>query len=224
MRPAVLSALLALGCGGPSIADLATPTVTLTVRAVATQPGVAAVGEPQGGLGIERAFVSMSSLTLSPCRSGAAKVVLSARGYELISDPPFDETVTTAANELCSLRFDIDPLSQNNVEGVPEDSSLYASGQNAVTSGPFEMASVESFSLMFEAAEGASFGSEPLLLGFDLSVWLATLPPEPELIELAQDRFESQLRSAVALYVDRNDNRTLDQDELTPVATAAPAR
>lgn len=224
MRPAVLFALLALGCGGPSIGDLATPTVSLTVSAIATQPGVAAVGEAQGGLGIERAFVSMSSLTLSPCRAGAAEVVLSARGYELISDPPFDETVTTAANELCSLRFDIDPLSQNNVEGVPEDAAFYAAGHNAAVDMPFEMSSDLSLSLVFETDADASFGTEPLLLGFDLSAWLATIPPEPELFELAQDRFESQLRSAASLYVDRNDNGALDEDEQTPIATASPAR
>jgi hypothetical protein len=89
---------------------------------------------------------------------------------------------------------------------------------------PYELASGRSLSLSFEVEEDASFGNQPLLLGFDLSVWLAAIPVESGAEEVAQTLFEDQLSAAVALYGDSNENYVVDADEQTPVATAAPAR
>src|SRR5687767_10608505 len=118
MRALLLLAVTSLlGCGGPTLADLETPTVTIVVRGVATQPDVVALGAPQAGLGVSRAFVSMSSLTLLPCRQGQGEIILPGRGYDLLSEPPSAEVVSTAVTELCGLRFDVDPLAQNVTEG-----------------------------------------------------------------------------------------------------------
>jgi hypothetical protein len=212
-----------LGCGGPTLGELETPSVSVVVTAISTEEDVVAAGEPQGGLGVERAFVSMSSLTITPCRRDASEITLSPRGYELVSELPNEELVDTAVTELCGLRFDVDPLAENATEGVPEGAALYVAGNDAADM-PYELASERSLSFSFEVEEDASFGDQPLLLGFDLSVWLAAVPVEPGAEEVAQTLFENQLSAAVALYSDSNENHVVDEDEQTPVATAAPAR
>lgn len=212
-----------LGCGGPTLGELETPAVSVVVTAISTDADVVAAGEPQGGLGVERAFVSMSSLTLTPCRRDASEITLSPRGYELVSELPNEELVQTAVTDLCGMRFDVDPLAENATEGVPEGVGLYVAGSSAAGMA-YELASERTLSLSFEVEQDASFGNQPLLLGFDLSVWLAAIPVEPGTEEVAQTLFENQLHAAVALYADSNENHAVDADEQTPVATAAPAR
>ena len=212
-----------LGCGGPTLGELETPAVSVVVTAISTDADVVAAGEPQGGLGVERAFVSMSSLTLTPCRRDASEITLSPRGYELVSELPNEELVQTAVTDLCGMRFEVDPLAENATEGVPEGVGLYVAGSSAAGMA-YELASERTLSLSFEVEEDASFGNQPLLLGFDLSVWLAAIPVEPGTEEVAQTLFENQLHAAVALYADSNENHAVDADEQTPVATAAPAR
>src|SRR4051812_6513539 len=85
--------LFGLGCGGPSVADLGEGEVELTVTAVASDPSVASTGESQGGLGVSRAFLSASAVTLLPCSSDAAPLDLGARGYELTQNPPMTERI-----------------------------------------------------------------------------------------------------------------------------------
>jgi hypothetical protein len=224
MRASWLSALaFVLGCGGPTLGDLETPAVSIVVTAIASEPDVAVAGDPQAGLGVERAFVSMSSLTLSPCREDASEIIISPRGYELVSPLPNAELVETAVTDLCGLRFDVDPLAQNAADGVPEGASLYVAGSSAAGIA-YALASEQSLSLSFEVEADASFGNQPLLLGFDLSVWLADIPLEAAAEEAAQTAFETQLSAAVALYVDSNENHVVDAEEQTPVATAALAR
>lgn len=212
-----------LGCGGPTLGELETPAVSVVVTAISTDADVVAAGEPQGGLGVERAFVSMSSLTLTPCRRDASEITLSPRGYELVSELPNEELVQTAVTDLCGMRFEVDPLAENATEGVPEGVGLYVAGSSAAGMA-YELASERTLSLSFEVEQDASFGNQPLLLGFDLSVWLAAIPVEPGTEEVAQTLFENQLHAAVALYADSNENHAVDADEQTPVATAAPAR
>lgn len=203
-----LSGLAALGCGGPTVADLQQDEVLLTVGAVGSSPD---------GLEVSRAFVSASAVSLMPCRAEASDVVVAARGYDLLSQPPMSERVTTAVADLCGLRVDVDPVSEAASAGVPEGASLYIEGQDA-TGAAFALTSQSSMSLLFEAEDGASFGEQPLLLGFDLSIWLAGLPLPEDMADDAAASFDSQLRDAAALYVDSNGNQLLDDDEQTPVA------
>jgi hypothetical protein len=216
-------ALPAVACGGPGVVGILDDQVTLTVRGLASKPEVAALGDARGGLGVSRAFVSASALSLIPCRADAADIVLSGRGYDLLSLPPPSEGVTTAVRELCGLRVDIDPVSQSATDGVPKGASLYVEGQDA-SGMPFTLSSESSSSLLFEAEAGSSFGDQPLLLGFDLSIWLAGLPLPADMADMSARLFDSQLRDSAALYVDANGNQALDDGEQTPVAHAAPAR
>jgi hypothetical protein len=224
--PALTFMLLLTACGGPELADLDTGSVSIALSGVSTTPEVAALGEPAGGLGVTRAFVSASALSVLPCRANAAAILLSARGYDLLTSPPPDEQITTAVTELCALRLDIDPLAKNALDGVPKGSSLYVEGTQSDGAG-FSLTSSSSSSLVLQADAGSSFGELPLLLGFDVSVWLDGLDggalDDPASADVSA-AFDAQLRSAVALYADANGNHALDADELTPVARAAPSR
>lgn len=215
--------LLGLGCGGPSVADLAQDEVVLTVSAVVSDAEVASTGESQGGLGVSRAFVSASAVTLLPCLSDASPLGLGARGYELAQDPPMTERVTTAVSELCGLRVEIDPVDAVTAEGVEPGTTLYVAATDA-DGNDVTLSSDASLSLLFEPEAGASFGDQPLLLGFDVSIWLAGLPLPEEMADQSAALLDAQLRESAALYVDRNLNHALDADEQTPVARASASR
>ena len=215
--------LLGVGCGGPALADLAQDEVMLTVTAVASDTNVASTGESQGGLEVSRAFVSASAVTLLPCLSDASPLGLGARGYELAQDPPMTERVTTAVAELCGLRVEIDPVDVVTAEDIHPGTTLFVAARD-MDGNDVTLSSDSSLSLLFEVEPGASFGDEALLLGFDVSTWLAGLPLPEEMAEESATLFGSQLHGSAALYVDRNRNRALDADEQTPVARASSPR
>lgn len=225
MRPflPLLLVLLPLGCGGPSVGDILGEEVRMTVTGVASATELASIGEASGGLGVTRLYVSTSSLTTTPCRDDASDIVLGARGFDLLTSPPPHETISTSVTELCGLRLDIAPVSDNALDGIPEGAALYAEGTDAAGEA-FAFSSERSSSISLEAVGGVAFGERPLLLGFDVSTWLAGLPLAPELPDRAseeQELLEAQARGAFALYVDENENFALDDDEKTPVAKAA---
>jgi len=217
---ALTSALSA--CGGPTLADLQADEVSMTVTSVASDSSVATAGDSAGGLGVTRAFLSASSVTLLPCLSDASDLELGARGYELLQDPPMTERVTTAVLELCGLRVDIDPVAASASDDLAKGTTLYLEGQDAAGNA-FSVSSSSSLSLFFAPESGASFGDQPLLLGFDLSLWLAGLPVTDE-PKASSALLDSQLLDAAALYVDGNGNGALEADEMTPVARARASR
>lgn len=218
------AAVLSLvGCGSPSLEDLETSAVSVTLTTTATDPAIATAGEPAGGLVVSRVFLSASSLTLLPCRDDAAEIVLPPRGYDLLTSPAPSEYVTTAVTELCGLRLDVDPLSENATDGIPEGASIYVQGSDAAGT-PFELASEQSLSLMLEAMPDSSFGDQPLIVAFDLSSWLNAIPLTEDEVKMAIAMLETQTRTSVALYVDADESGSLDEAEQTPVAEVAPAR
>jgi hypothetical protein len=168
---------------------------------------------------VTRAFLSASALSLLPCNEQVADLILDARGYELVHQPPFSEVVTTAVNDFCGIRLDIDPVDENMVDDVPEGASLYVEGTDAAGE-PFTLTTESSFSLLLETEADTGFSKTPLLLGFDASIWLAGLPLPEELATMSVDMFDEQLRASVALYVDTDDDGVLDEDETTAIARA----
>lgn len=216
-------ALLGLGCGGPELGDIVELEVSMAVVGTASAPEIAAIGETQDGLGVTRAFLSASAVTLVPCEKNVSGLELGARGYDVLQEPPLSERVTTGVSKFCALRLELDPVTSNAREGVPEGASLYveaeASDGTAVT-----LMSERSSSLLLEAEDGKSFGEQPLLLGIDVSVWLAGLPLPEDMAEMSGELFESQLQGAAAIYVDGNGNQALDEGEETPVALATAPR
>jgi hypothetical protein len=220
MKPFSLLALTCLvtACGNGALAEISEQEVALTVSGVTSEPELAALGDSQGGLGIERAALRVSAITLSACRESTADLTLGARTYDLLSEPRSGETVLTAVNELCRLRVDVDAGSPDDAGALPDDASLFVAGADAEGE-PVSWTSQSSYALVFDAAEGESFGREPLLLGFDLATWLESLPELDA--EDAALQFEAQLVRAAALYVDADGDRELDEDERTPIARAA---
>ena len=216
-------ALLGLGCGGPEVGDIVELEVSMAMVGTASAPELVAVGETQGGLGVTRAFLSASAVTLVPCEANVSGLELGARGYDVLQDPPMSERVTTGVVAFCGVRLELDPVTSSAREGIPEGATMYveaeASDGTAVT-----LTSEGSSSLLLEAEEGKSFGEQPLLLGIDVSLWLAGLPLPEEMAEMATELFEAQLQGAAAIYVDANGNQALDADEQTAVARATAPR
>jgi len=213
---------LAVACGGPTVGD-GVKEVVFSVVATASAPDVAALGEGQGGLGVSRAFVSVSGLDLIPCSAGASDIALGARGYDLLTSPPPSEAIETAVTMYCGLRVDIAPASRNATSDIPKGTSLYVEGQD-VDGNAFALSSQSSSSLSFAPAEGSSFGDQPFLLGFDLSVWLAGLPLPADMADTSAMLFDSQVVDSATLYVDANGNGAVDANEQTPIAEATLSR
>jgi hypothetical protein len=220
----ILLSGLAFGCGGPELGALASSEVRLTATAVAFEPETASIGEPRGGLGLTRVYLSTSSLTFVPCDARASEIALGPRSYELVADALPREVVSTTVTRLCELRFDIDPLAQNGAEGVPEGAAIYVEGADAEGSA-FSFATEESSSIRLTASEDAPFGSDALLLTFDISSWLreVTLENLEKMPGAVHELVDARTPEAFALFADLNGDGALQEDEEPPVA-AAPAR
>lgn len=213
MRLAILAlSTLAVACGGPTVGELVSQEITVTVGAVSSAP--------EASPKVTRAFVSASSLTLTACNEDVAPIALDPRGYELVSDAPYQERITTAVNDFCSVRLDVEPLDENEADGVPSGASVYVEGTDA-NDEPFTLSGSSSFSLTLEADEDSSLGKVPLLLGVDVSVWLKGLPLPEDMSDMAAQMFEEQLTDATALYVDYDEDGVLDEDESTPISHAS---
>jgi hypothetical protein len=216
---AALCGLLGVACSGPTAGDSAEGQVTLQVSGVYLGDSAIASGDERGDFTMSRALVSFGGMSLVPCASGAAEIGIAARVYDLMALPPLGEVVSTAVSEYCSLRVDLAPA-PDAADGMPAGDSLFIDAQDASGSsagGPLE--AEDSPSLTFTADSGASFGDQPLLLGFDLSGWLSYLAGnalDPEHVALFDD--------SPALYVDANGNGALDADEQTPIARGKPSR
>ena len=209
----LLGASAVVGCGGPSIAEITDQRVTLTLQGIASAPDVAAIGERKEGLGVARAVIHAGAVRLEACRDGVEALELEPRAYELLQAPAPSESISTAARELCGLQVDIAPAT-----GDEPRAAIYVEGtdQNGEA---FTLTSDERVTLRFETDAASSFGEQPLLLGVDVSTWLADLP----LDDAASEQLAGRLKRATALYVDDNDNGTLDDDdELTAIPESEP--
>jgi hypothetical protein len=166
-------------------------------------------------------YLSTSSLTLVPCAAGAREITLGARSYDLLAEPRAREIVSTSVTELCELRFDIDPLSRNLAEGVPDGSAIYAEATDA-EGAELQLTTGTSSSIRLSSVEGGGFGSTPLLLALDVSTWLqgvtaANLEKMPDAV---QELIDSHTEPAFSLFADLNGDQQL-QDEDEPVASPA---
>jgi hypothetical protein len=218
-RLALLVSALTLGCGGPDLGALATSEIELSATAVASDPAVASIGEPRGGLGVTRVHLSLSSLTLAPCDAGAREIVLGPRGYDLLTEPPPRELVSTSVTKLCEVRFDVDPLSQNAADGVPDGSAIYVEATDA-EGAELRLATDSSSSITLSSADGEGFGNLPLLLAFDVSTWLegVTVAKAEKVPETVQELVDGQTEHAFSLFSDLNGDQRLQDEEQPPVA------
>lgn len=213
---------LTAACGGPSVGDIESQALTLQVSGMYLGSKAVASGDERGDFTMSRALISVDSMTLTPCASGAGAIVLDPRVYDLRATPPLGETVTTGVSEFCALRVDLAPspdLKERSGSNVSESLVLEAQDE---TGAKVTYAAEDSPSLTFTPDGDTTFGDQPLLLGFDLSVWLEYLAGSAT--NPLPGSFDSTLTDAAALYVDSNGNGALDDDEQTPVAHAAASR
>ncbi len=213
--------VLMAACGGPSVADIESEVLTLQVSGVYLGGRAVASGDERGDFTMSRALISVDSLTFTPCAAGSGPITLEPRVYDLRATPPFGETVTTAVSEFCTLRVDLTPSSEVKEHDTSSDESLLLEAQDE-TGAKVTYGGEDSPSLTFSADDDSSFGDKPLLLGFDLSVWLTYLAGEAT--SPLPGLFDSSLTDVAALYVDSNGNDALDDDEQTPVAHATASR
>lgn len=209
---ALALATLSVACGGPTVGDFVSQEISVTVRAVSSDPEAVALGDSDGGVALTRAFVSTSALTLLPCNEEVAPLTLAPRSYELVTESPDSERITTAVQSFCGVQLDIAPPGEDEDEGVPEGASLYVEGADA-NGDPFTLSSDGSFSLLLETDDEEGFDKVPLLLAFDAATWLAGLPLPEDMSDMAASLLEEQLQAAAELYVDADEDGALDPDE-----------
>jgi hypothetical protein len=203
------------------VAGLEASEVNVSLFAVASNSEVAGIGNPteEGDFGVKRAFIATSSLTLVPCLEDAAEIALAPNGYDLVAPPLMGETVTTAVTDLCALELSLAPLGSKAPDDVPADAAILLNAETAAGDA-LELVSAREATYVLEAEEGRSFGALPLLLTFDVSKWLEGAPTEPDMVDAAVEIMEQQTAAAITLYEDKNGDYVLDEDEMTPIATA----
>jgi hypothetical protein len=211
MRLALLAlAALPLSCGGPTVGEIVSLELSLTARAVSSDSSAVAIGEPDGGVGLSRAYLGVKQMRFEPCNEEITPIDLEPRGYELIATPPYGERIKTAVQSYCAIELELAPLEKGGasvqVEGTDADAQ------------PFELSTDEAFSLRLEAEDADGFGPGPFLLGVDAATWLAGLPLSEDMADQAASLLREQLQASVTLYVDVNDDGVLDPDE-EPVHT-----
>ena len=187
--------------------------VTLTLSAVASDPEVATLGEPDGGLGVSRVVMATSSVRFEACGEGIEDLEVAARVFELAWDPAPSESITTAVSDFCGLRVEVSKW------GDPLEASLLVSATDS-NGEPQGFLSESSISLRFETDAAHSFGADPLLLAFDVSTWLAGLPAEND--TSSTELHEAQLRDAATLYVDADGDGVLDDDDRALLSASEP--
>lgn len=216
---ACFATFLAIGCGGPPVTGLESSEVNISLFAVASAPDVAGIGNgsEEGGLSVHRAFIATSSMTLVPCNEDAAEIKLKPGAYDLLAPPLVGETVNTAVNELCALKLALAPLGSDAPEGAPENAATLIDAENE-SGEALELIGENPDTVVLEAVDGVSFGPLPLLLTFDVSIWLDGVSHEPDMTDEASEVMAAQTALAMTLYEDTNGDYRLDDDEKTPIA------
>jgi hypothetical protein len=224
----VVAGVLAAGCaGGTETGNPPGGVVSLGLTAFSTAPDVAAVGTSAGGLSIDRVVLGVHQLVLVPCAAGATELALDSGEYDLTDGNPAE---VMGPRELCGLRLLLAPA-QKAGRDLPAGVAMYLHGLRTDGS-TFDMESTTARALSLNSPAGTSFGSEPLLLGFDVGRWFTSVDVhgahagadgiahlDASLNPTLLAAIEDQTVASVRLYADSNGNGTLDDDERTPVAS-----
>ncbi len=223
----LLLGLLGVGCtGGTETGNPPPGVISLGLTSFSSAPDVAALETGSHGLSIDRAALSVGTLSLLPCTANTPALTITAGEYDLTSN---HVTELMEVQELCALRLELVPAATAGRD-LPAGVAIYLHGHRTDGS-EFDVESTAPRTLELKATAGTSFGQVPLLLGFDFGNWFtgvdvhgahagadgiarldATLNPA----QLAA--LEAQTATAVRLYADDNANGTLDTTERTPVA------
>jgi hypothetical protein len=226
----ILALFSALGFGCSAGTETGNPPaqgiVALGLTAYSSAPDTAALTPGGAGLWVDRVRLSVESVSLLPCAADAPVITLAAGEYD-----PIDTQLSEAmgSQELCSLRLELAPAKTATVT-LPEGVAIYMHGLRTDGS-ELVVESTSARTLELSSVHGASFGEQPLLLGFDLGSWFTGVDVhnahagadgiahiDSTLNPALLTELEDQTAASVRLYVDHNGNGLLDDAELTPVA------
>ncbi len=230
----LLAALALLGCSGTETGN---PSVTgqISQAAQASNPGVAAIGASQGGLGVTTAWMTFGALSLVDCAHGSTpQVILHGPAAEdLLSPAP--RTFTPHGGPFCELDA---PLAHAQPP-LPAGAPLELAGATMVIGGkrgdgvPFVVVSHTAPALALTSVHGFAVddGAHALIVVVDVSALFASVDLAGAVLDTSGTArvdssdnlalltaFDANVPQAVALYYDANHNGQLDPGEPGPIA------
>jgi hypothetical protein len=211
------AALAACGGGSTDLDDATGGTAIIAVTALSE--------ETSAGFEVEEAWVSLDELRLVPCTDDVGSIGLGDFPVSLLHEPPPQAIFGTGVLDYCTVHLELGP----------SDSETALDGLSALvrgTRGDGVEVVIESVVTTAIDVSGPSFNVSSVVLGFDLTTWLAGVDVDaaelddtgvaridsthnPELLA----EFEAGLLTAPSLYRDYDGDSHVGEDELTPVAT-----
>jgi hypothetical protein len=225
-----LVGLATAACGPEAVDPLATPTWEFTLATTSTNTSEVAVRSESAELSVEEAWLSLRSFEMVPCSSDAAPISQSDHPNDLTSAPPAHLAFETGVSDYCAIRLLVTPSSEAEPAELA-NLSVHVRGTRS-DDVPFEIRSALELDIELRAPSGARFDARHFAVGFDLAAWFTGVDvqgaSETEGIALVDSSsnaavlsvFETNTSVTVALYEDADRDGLLDDDELTPVATA----
>jgi hypothetical protein len=210
--------------------------VQVTVAAISGDPTNVAIGPTQGVLSVEKASISLASLSLLPCSTDP----VAPSPYwivDLVHEPPAQTMIATSLREFCGVRAMLAPAATGS--DVPADvagRSAFLSGKRADGTA-FEIVSTAQATIdLRSTAPTGPLTTRSVFLSFDVNRWLRGLGLDRVgrnaqgvvLIDATTQpslsaTFDQQSAAAAALHDDANANGRLDPSETPPIASAASA-
>ena len=181
---------------------------------------------PEREIAVSDARLALATLFFVPCDPGSAKLGTRDFRINLLVYPPSSLTLDSFVSDYCRIEADLAPPST-------ELPTTHLAGTRADGT-PFELTSRQTLALDLDSVPaGQSFDATKLVLGADLTAWLADVDldgaeatDDTVLIDADHnadllETFEATTVAALSLYFDANDDGLLMDDELEPVAAAA---
>lgn len=180
---------------------------------------------PERDIAVSDARLALEMLLFVPCDPGSAKLGTRDFRINLLVYPPSSLTLDSFVPDYCRIEADLAPPST-------ELPTTHLAGTRADGT-PFELTSRQTLALDLDSVPaGQPFNPTKLVLGADLSAWLADVDLDGAettdgtvLIDADHnadllETFEATTVDALSLYFDANDDGLLTDEEREPVAGA----
>jgi hypothetical protein len=187
---------------------------------------------PTQGLVLDEARIFLRRLSLVPCAADAASLSTYDFPVDLLHQPPARVTFESSVSEYCGVRLALAPFGGSTPAELAGLSTLVRGVRS--DDAPFELRSTLETTLELVSANGP-LDATKLVLGVTPEHWFtdadvhgaSTSPEGVALIDAEHNpdvlaAFDAATPLAFALYVDTNGDGELTDEELAPVAIAAP--
>jgi hypothetical protein len=221
-----LLALASAACASGAGAGAGDPPAAaeLTLRSLSAEA-------PTQGLVLDGARIFLRRLSLVPCAADAASLSTYDFPIDLLHQPPARVTFESGVTEYCGVRLALAPFGGSTPAELAGLSALVRGVRS--DDAPFELRSTLETTLELVTADGPLEATK-LVLGVTPEHWFtdadvdgAATAEDVALIDAEHNgdvlaAFDAATSLAFALYVDTNGDGELTDEELAPVATAAP--